>query len=426
MAHSNDAIRLRVLTLNFFLRPPGVSTKGGDWKFERLRLFAQTQFSNYDVICLQETFASLSSRRNELIQLANDAGLKYISAGKKQAFFLKLRVDAGLIVLSRFPIVESDEITFRRGTEIGDWLAAKGVLYTQLEPVAGRKVHVFSTHFQSTDSPKAIELRLKQYHEAKQFIDRKLNTCGWLQGPGDEGHCRWRDPVIFCGDMNVDARANGEDGVGHGQEYLTMMDIYSGKTTESVNSESTAAQQKYELVDVCYKYMKEHPITTSRLCIGPGLPEPDKKCIDFIIGFQPIAPTPTTTTENPTDKHVAFEHVRIEKFVVDNQPFSFLSDHFGVAADLVLQGGATSTSPAATPQPTATSTAAPPVAAASPQATSTSTAQEVPAVVPEPVPSPKVVANAAAPAVAPTPTPDAQDIQPPTTNTVEQPEQAVP
>ncbi|KND04196.1 uncharacterized protein SPPG_01629 [Spizellomyces punctatus DAOM BR117] len=321
--------RLRLLTLNFFLRPPGVSEKGskGDWKFERLRLFAETQFQNYDIIALQETFASLSSRRNELISLAQKHGLKYVAAGKKQSIW-KLRVDAGLIILSRIPIVSVDEWTFVRGTEIGDWLAAKGVLYAKIQAAPDRHLHLFATHFQSTDSPRAIELRHRQYIEAKRFIDNML----------EKNQRKPSEPVLFVGDMNVDARAGPEDGIGHGAEYLKMLGIYSGATADP-DSTSGAKCVRYDVGNVCYEILKEHPITTSRLRVGPGRPEPDRKCIDFVLTFRPAGEDGTLLTDSQKD--INFENVRVEKFEVKDQPFSFLSDHFGVAVDLVIEDGAT-------------------------------------------------------------------------------------
>lgn len=297
-------------------------------------MFAETQFQNYDIICLQETFASLSGRRQMLIELARKHGLTHVAAGKKQSIF-RLRVDAGLLVLSRFPVLAVDEWTFQRGTEVGDWLAAKGVMYAKIqihprdETNRGTStskpcnIHLFSTHLQSTDSPRALVLRKKQYFESKRFIDSMLQQ-----------HSRQpSEPVLYVGDMNVDARAGPEDGINHASEYATMMNIYSGVTPDETLPES-AKPGRYDVVDVCYKVMGEHPITTSKLVIGPGRPDPDRKCIDFILSFQ------ATEDGQPlveAQQNISFENVRIETLAVAGQPFSFLSDHLGVAADLMVK-----------------------------------------------------------------------------------------
>ncbi|KAI8825272.1 Endonuclease/exonuclease/phosphatase [Fimicolochytrium jonesii] len=333
----------RILTLNFFLRPPGISepSSKGDWKGERATLFADLEFANYDIISFQETFGALSDRRKKLIAAAKEKGFIYHAAGKVPSV-ATLRIDAGLLVLSRFPVTVTEEWTFQRGTEIGDWFAAKGVLYSKIQLQAAsestkeKTLHLFSTHFQSTDSPKALILRHKQYHQSKAFIDSTLAK----HAPKFNSDT---DTVLFVGDMNVDARASGDDGVGHGREYLTMKEIYEGGSLgDGAKGEekpaNAASAPKYEIGDICYETMGEHPITTSRLRVGPNHEAPDRKCIDFILQFRPLsataAPTDDTTTTTTTPPAVKFDRVRIEKFVIDNQPFSFLSDHFGVAADL--------------------------------------------------------------------------------------------
>ncbi|KAJ3184784.1 hypothetical protein HDU85_001462 [Gaertneriomyces sp. JEL0708] len=318
---------LRILTLNFFLRPPGIYEPGskGDWKVERLRLFAETQFANYDIIALQETFSSLSQRKAELVNLAKKHGLVHSAIGKPQRIW-KLRVDAGLLILSRYPVVNVDEWTFQRGTELGDWLAAKGVLYARIQlPSNGTDtaekvsyLHMFTTHYQSTDSKRAIELRHRQFVESKEFIDAMLTR------HGRQPH----EPVLLVGDLNVDARANGEDGVNHGWEYTVMTDILSGGAAAKTGDTSV----RYDLHDICYDALKEHPITTSRLRVGEGRPLPDRKCIDFILSFDAPAQERLPGRES---RH-QWANVRVETFEVEDQPFSFLSDHFGVAAHLQL------------------------------------------------------------------------------------------
>ncbi|KAJ3172985.1 hypothetical protein HDU88_004444 [Geranomyces variabilis] len=338
--------RVRILTLNFFLRPPGISEKNsqGDWKNERLELFAQREFPNYDIIAFQETFLSLSTRRATLIRLAAEQGLVHVAAGKSQPIW-RLKVDAGLLVVSRFPVVATDEWTFGRGTEIGDWLAAKGVLYARIrlprenDDVVDedRHLHLFSTHFQSTDSPRAKELRMRQFFEAKRFIDRKLGC------DADGKNCgkKPQDAVLFVGDMNVDARKSAEDGKNHADEYLRMLDIYSGRAMDPAACPGEGGGDgslNFFVNDVAHDALGEHPITTSRLRVGPGHPEPDKKCIDFILDFAPRDAFKAAAESGIIDAPppvVAYENVRVEKFLIDGQPFSSLSDHFGVAADMM-------------------------------------------------------------------------------------------
>ncbi|KAJ3023447.1 Sphingomyelin phosphodiesterase 2, neutral membrane (Neutral sphingomyelinase) [Thoreauomyces humboldtii] len=358
--------RARILTLNFFLRPPGVSdrtNKGGDWKEERIRLFA-SHFSSYDIVCFQETFGSLSSRRDLLVSLAKDAGLVHSAAGRVPSLW-RLRVDAGLLVVSRWPIEGVEETTFGRGTEVGDWLAAKGVLYVRvrlpddadaMEPAStttttttrpNRRVHVFTSHFQSCDSSRALELRARQFVETKAFIDRVLH------GDGDSGRRIKGEPVLLCGDLNVDAIR--DMATSDGGEYARMMAVYAGHRNHGSSNSSNSSDARdgedvaYVVEDVVRQGTGSFPVTTSRLRVGEGLQEPDRKCLDYILSLVPKdettsesqdAPPPAAaaaaaTGEPLTARPVSFENARVEKFLVEGQPFSSLSDHFAVAADFV-------------------------------------------------------------------------------------------
>ena len=44
-------MRVKLLTYNFFIRPPPFSTGGEDWKTERLHYFIKTYLQQYDIIC---------------------------------------------------------------------------------------------------------------------------------------------------------------------------------------------------------------------------------------------------------------------------------------------------------------------------------------------------------------------------------------
>ena len=58
---------LKLLSYNIFIRPPGITNNGNDFKSDRINLIA-SKMKKYDVICFQEMFASLSTRRQQLLQ----------------------------------------------------------------------------------------------------------------------------------------------------------------------------------------------------------------------------------------------------------------------------------------------------------------------------------------------------------------------
>ena len=53
---------VRLLSYNFFLRPPPVNNNGSDYKNERLKDFIEF-LPEFDIICFQEIFTTLTDRK---------------------------------------------------------------------------------------------------------------------------------------------------------------------------------------------------------------------------------------------------------------------------------------------------------------------------------------------------------------------------
>src|SRR5690606_18040212 len=99
-------------------------------------------------ICLQEMFGTLTSRRQELIKFANKSGLFFSADVPSPSFFSKGIIDAGLLILSRFPIVESQFKPFKV-TVLNCQIVEKGVLYVKIK-VRDANLVIFNVHLQST------------------------------------------------------------------------------------------------------------------------------------------------------------------------------------------------------------------------------------------------------------------------------------
>jgi len=89
-------------------------------------------------------------------------------------------IDGGLVTLSRFPILESENLTYSVGV-FSDSLAAKGALYTKIE-IKGEHMLVFNTHtnasYVSTDVREvkaSLEARELQTIELRDFINVKID-----------------------------------------------------------------------------------------------------------------------------------------------------------------------------------------------------------------------------------------------------------
>lgn len=109
-------------------------------------------------------------------------------------------INGGLLLLSKFPIVESHEYAFQSSTRFitsglkSDGFATKGILHARLNVDAESNlvVDVFLTHLESQSS----SVRRDQIAELTNFI---------------EDHCSPSIPVMLMGDLNVVATVPGEE-----------------------------------------------------------------------------------------------------------------------------------------------------------------------------------------------------------------------
>lgn len=188
---------IRLLTLNMFLRPPGIKTNSSDFKEIRTQVLVQRIIPEFDVVVLQEVFSTLNSRKGFIVGEARKAGLVYSQEGPAASLFSGSLTDSGLLVLSRYEIVDRDLITFE--DSMGpDRLSAKGVIYVKIKTNAS-PINLFTTHLQSSyttqsysDFMKYRQIRRKQLVQLRKFIDIKV------QNPNET--------VIIAGDLNVDGR----------------------------------------------------------------------------------------------------------------------------------------------------------------------------------------------------------------------------
>ena len=80
---------VKLLTYNFFLRPPPIKTNENDYKSERLNDFISTHLKEYDIICFQEMFDTFHNRKKLMIQQQQLSNLVQISNSQIIVKFLK-------------------------------------------------------------------------------------------------------------------------------------------------------------------------------------------------------------------------------------------------------------------------------------------------------------------------------------------------
>jgi len=311
-----DALRdVRVLSYNIFLRPPFVKNNLDDFKNERLSEFIK-HIDNYDIVSLQEIFCLANYRQHLLLSAAFEKGFKYFACSKKPTWLSGKFIDAGLLILSKFPIVETDGHIYRSGNQIDSW-AAKQVIYAKVQIADALFVHVFNTHLQASyfdnhESSNKINdfARADQVTEMADFIRRK--TC-------DSPY-----PTLLTGDFNINSREPGTPS-SETIEYKHMMKKLdpSGMWLRDLLKEANDGQHPITYGDFHEQLeggiMKHIPKETLLTHIA------DYCCaqsIDYIF----FADVPSTS-----DMELEVVNTKIEEFLVDPKivKCSQLSDHYG-------------------------------------------------------------------------------------------------
>ncbi|KAJ2777164.1 hypothetical protein H4R18_005294 [Coemansia javaensis] len=358
--------RVRVLTQNMFMRPPLIKNNKSDWKDARLDFFIEHILPNYQVVCLQEMFEFASSRRSRLVAAAEKLGFRYHVLSERK-FVWNAAIDGGLAILSRLPIVDAETITYQRG--IGpDWIAQKGVLYAKIAvAVAGADgaepatthMHLFTTHTQASYgdvfiTQPDVKRRLAQMHEFHRFLEDVLPR---HRAPGE--------PVVLTGDFNVDSRAHRlsdpdriayerdvEDGVQTSDEGRAMMAVLQGhgidpKILGPDNRDAFKGKRIIELHDTLRERLGYHPVTFGNIVVGKdGVPRPRETVlttrgdsmvmhsIDYVLWHNP-EPEPSAAGVRASVADVA-----VTPNLTPQQPFSQISDHYGVTAEIGFERAA--------------------------------------------------------------------------------------
>ncbi|KAI9316903.1 Endonuclease/exonuclease/phosphatase [Dichotomocladium elegans] len=253
----------RFLSLNVFMRPPGITNNWSDYKDERLDYIMRYVLPDYDVIAFQEIFGFGTRRKDKLIQQARMIGYNHHVESPRH-YPWELGADGGLLILSRFPIRASNVIEFPRGIH-SDWFSFKGAIHALIELNATRSVHLYTTHAQAsytawaTSSQGEVEVRLSQFSELHQLI---RNTAE-----------HDNVPMVLMGDFSVDSRVHDgrpldEPSTSSSKEYSMMKKVLSGVGIDSAELDAKMRSRLFsdtwrigDLTDALYDHYKYHPVT---------------------------------------------------------------------------------------------------------------------------------------------------------------------
>jgi endonuclease/exonuclease/phosphatase family metal-dependent hydrolase len=188
-SQASNIDEIKMLTYNVFMRPPLIHSNKGDFKNERLTVFIEQFLHLFDIVCLQEMFCTGTMRCNVLKKAATTIGLKY-SAHIGTSYRKARLVDGGIMILSRYPIVEVDRIYYTKAAQ-SDALSAKGVLSALIQIKPDVQLLVITTHLQAEYPGKSsLDVQASQLMELKNFLVDKQK-----QYPNV--------PMVLCGDFNI-------------------------------------------------------------------------------------------------------------------------------------------------------------------------------------------------------------------------------
>ncbi|CDH54976.1 sphingomyelinase c [Lichtheimia corymbifera JMRC:FSU:9682] len=339
----------RFLTLNIFMRPPGVKNNKSDYKEQRLDYIIKYILPHYDVITIQEAFAFANRRIDHLAVEARNLGFNYQVASPRH-YPWELAADGGLLLLSRFPIKQADTLEFPRGIH-ADWLSKKGALHALVQLNATRTVHLYTTHTQASyDEAGALNqedtlVRLSQFALVHDFI---RNTAR------DDG-----SPVLIMGDLNIDAAAHKDEdirkpSVASSQAYTMMMQVLNG-TGIQIDNQTMYSDPDWRidtLHDVAYQQFGYHPVTFGDFVRNTTT----QKENDLIPAETVLTHWDQLLTVQSIDRilwadryshDVTVHNITVEKFLTkDNKeldssereaiPFTQISDHYGLSCIVEL------------------------------------------------------------------------------------------
>lgn len=332
---------LSLLNYNTFQKPQLVNDVANEYKSERSDYFGEHEIAKFDIIALQEQFTFSNPRPISLIEKAIEKGFNYFYKHKEPDFTSKMFINDGLLIMSKHPIVEADGTVFKPSVS-RDRLMAKGVIWAKVELPNKTHVHVFNTHMLATfnhlskDEYIMCKMRaMEQVSQLRAFVKEKIDR-----------YFEKGDVAILCGDFNVDS-LNDNFSVG---KVLNHVEI--NKQLEEILLDEVNEIKFYEHLlefnnnsfKISHTFFRDHqfyPVTLGNYTLDE---KGNKIPMESVI-----------TAEDERLDHLNLDHIfevhvkgkecnnklwvrpkssKVEEFFVKNQPFTQLSDHYGLSLEI--------------------------------------------------------------------------------------------
>jgi phospholipase C len=164
--------------------------------------------SDYDVVVFQEAFCPIA--RRQIRQLL--AKSYPYQAGPANRRMLSLKVNSGIWIFSKYPILSDEEMIFTERTG-WDAFSRKGALLVEIN-VNGSPIQIVGTHLQNAGDDKIRRAQCSEVFRKLLLPNKKIGT-----------------PQLICGDFNINKYKSGES-------YQMMLDVL-----EATDGEPTSNQK---------------------------------------------------------------------------------------------------------------------------------------------------------------------------------------
>ena len=334
---------IKLLTYNFFIRPPPIKTNEDDYKSERLEDFLSF-LPNFDIICFQELFCLFSERKHKIILEAKKIGFKYFLTSKLPSFFSKYLCDNGLLLLSKYPIIENDYYPYFL-TISGDSVGEKGVLFAKIK-IGKNFLFLFNTHLQSSSYEESqkkfnntVQTRTYQTEELINFIYNKLLLISKNEVQNGK--------IILAGDLNIDAHDNyfAKQKFKLPKYSITEYKVFKKKLSK-LGKINDLMLKKYN--EHLYTFGNNDKLEYDHVLTGK-VDLNSKQTLDYIWEiipdynlniykkyFKSNNQIENLKNDNNEIIEVLYDSFTVEKFLVQNRKYQQLSDHFGLSVELVI------------------------------------------------------------------------------------------
>ena len=300
---SKKTPNIKILSYNIFLRPLFISHEHSDYKDDRCKIFSEL-IHDYDIIILQEVHTCFNFRCNILIENSYKHGLVHYHLTNGSSMFSKHLSNNALLILSRFPIIKNDYISYNNYSGY-DGIIEKGCNYCKIEIETNKYIQLFNTHLQASfgkNDTDSHNIRLLQLKQIRKFIQEKKEIDNI-------------SPIICCGDFNINVFNKSEKTELY-NAMLPLKDIFRNSNESSIDILYDSNNMENEnICNVC-KLCKENINLNYSI---------NKQRLDYIF-------------INENDTKIKLINNKIVPFNINSKNFPFvkLSDHSALYAEFSL------------------------------------------------------------------------------------------